>query len=403
MLQQTNEDPLVVLISNANIVDAHSLKEAISEAARLRVGVDRALVMSGRVKESELAMVRHALELVLNGNITLNNAISVIRMARKENITFDQARHRLKKLHQSTKTTVSLTNELTSLMLEAGLIAQEDLGRAIQQATQNGMLTGRVLRLNNVLTSSLLNSCIDGCLMLQSQRQTKEQVVQGLRRAKEKHCTIEQALFELGTYKQPESYSLRLADLLAMAGVLFQDNYLECWELAIIKKKTFHQVVLEQGLISQANLDTAVELLGLVTSETLRPYEAARVLQRATRDGASIYQALAEQKAQRKEDPPIRLSDLLVDAGLISVEVQSKLQSGTGSIKTGKFLLGNQQINEATLFRALRCQSLCRYGYLSRSECIEVLKSTEKNQETLEKTFKRLNLWMPSSMQWSWA
>src|SRR5689334_18905070 len=93
---QTCEDPLETLIANSNVTDFQSLKESVSEAKRLSVTLDRALVMSGRVTEANLASSLAARELVLSGQMSLNAAINALRLASQEHISFDEARKRLK-------------------------------------------------------------------------------------------------------------------------------------------------------------------------------------------------------------------------------------------------------------------------------------------------------------------
>lgn len=404
--QSTEQDPLAVLISNANIVDAETLKVAVNDAKRLRVSLDKALVMSGHCSESKLAIVLRARDELALGTMTLNAAISTVRLATKDKISFDEARQRLRTLHRTTQKAVSLTNKLTALMLEAGIINQVQLGQSIQQATTAGMLIGRVLRINRIVSTSLLASCIAAHLMVKEQSQTSKDVVAGLKQAKEKNISVEQALFHLGVYKQPGSYTLRLADLLSMAELLREDDFLECWELAITKDKTFNQVILEQGLITQARLNTATELLNLVAAETLRPYEAVGVLKSVVHEGVSIYEGLAREQVKRhnkENEQQLRMGDLFSEAGLIAKDVcESTVRGAQGSVRIGKILLSAGLTDEPTLLKALRLQSLWRYGYLSRDVAIAALKRTTDDRDPLERTFLKMKLYVPPSMQWSW-
>lgn len=403
---QTCEDPLETLIANSNITDFQSLKESVSDAKRLSVTLDRALVMSGRVTEANLASSLAARELVLSGQMSLNAAINALRLASQEHISFDEARKRLKGLHRATKTVFTLTNELTNLMLEAGIITREQLGKAVDMATKTGMLTGRVLRLNMAISSTMLACCIDGRIMLREKRQTDETVVEGLKLAFEKKITLNQALFEQGKFQQPLNFSLRLSDLLYMSGVLTEDDFLECSELSILKKKFFAQVVLEQGLLTPGQLEAAEHLLNIVASEALLPYEAALSLRHVTASGVTVHEALDRVRSSRPAAQPLLIGCLLVEAGLIAphkLNVLVRDGKAGNNIKIGKQLLDAGLIKQSSLFKALRCQSLWRHGYISRTAAVEILRRSELANESLENTFKNMDIYVPSAMQWSWV
>ncbi len=405
MSSQTCEDPLETLIANSNITDFQSLKESVSDAKRLKITLDRALVMSGRATEANLATSLAARDLVLSGQMSLNAAINALRLASQEHISLDEARKRLKGLHRATKTVFTLTNELTNLMLEAGIITREQLGKAVDMATKTGMLTGRVLRLNQTISSAMLASCIDARIMLREKRQSDEAVIEGLKLAFEKKITLNQALFEQGKFQQPLNFSLRLADLLFMSGVLTEDDFLECSELSILKKKFFAQVVLEQGLLTPVQLEAAEHLLNVVASEALLPYEAALALRHVTATGVNVHEAISRVRASRPPAAPLLIGSLLVEAGLIApYKLNALVRDGkVGNIKIGKQLLDAGMIKQSSLFKALRCQSLWRFGYISRNAAIEILKRSELANEPLEQTFENMDIYVPSSMQWSWV
>ncbi|MDZ4834965.1 MAG: hypothetical protein SGJ27_14405 [Candidatus Melainabacteria bacterium] len=405
MSMQTCEDPLETLIANANITDLKSLNQSVSDAKRLNITLDRALLMSGRTSEQALAMSLTARELVLSGQLSLNAAINALRLANQEHISLDEARQRLKGLHRATRTMVALTNEITNLMLEAGIITREQLGKAMDTATTTGMLTGRVLRLNKHIPSKMLACCLEARIMLREKTQTEEVVIQGLRFAHSKSITLNQALFELGKFKHPESFTLRLADLLFMSGVLTEDEFLECLELSILKKKTINQVVLEQGFLTQVQLDSAEHLLNVVSSEMLLPFEAAQTLRYVTTSGVVVYEAMSRVVVSRPPTTPLLLGSLIVDAGLLAAEKLDAVvrDCQIGNIKIGKQLLDAGLIKESTLFKALRCQSLWRLGYISRKAAVDILKRSELENDPLELTFTKMDIYVPSAMQWSWV
>ncbi len=405
MAAQVCEDPIEALIANSNVSDLKTIRQCLSDAKRLNITIEEAIRKSGKATVGGLSRAMAARELVLSGQMTLSAAINALRLANQDQISFDEARRRLRVLHRATKTVFTLTNELTSLMLEAGIITREQLGKAVDTATQTGLLTGRALRLNQAITSTMLASCIEGRILLRAKSHTEDEIIGALKFAFMEDITLNQALFEMGKFKQPSNYSMCLSDLLLMSGVLSEDDFLECSELSILKRKSFGQVALEQGLVVEPYLKSAEYLLSVVSSETLKPYEAAQVLRMVTACGASVYEAVMRAQVTRPAQEPLLLGDLLVDAGLVArwrIDALTN-QDQRSAIKIGKKLLDAGLIREVTLFKALRCQSLWRLGYISRKSAIDSLKRSELDCEPLEKTFIKSNICVPSAMQWSWV
>lgn len=407
MLHEKHDDPMVVLIKGANITDPSVVDQALIDAERLGLTVDRALVLSGHVSESSLALVREAHKHVVSREMPLSMALKAMRLAGQERLSFKDALERLKGIHQATASVSSLANDLTSMMLQAGYITGEQLGDAVVSSNETNLLIGQVLLLKRFVTVRSLTSCLNACLLKRDMVLEDGDLIEGLKRARDHDCSLEQALFELGTYRQPVNYSLRLGDLLVMAGMINDSDLLECTELEITKKKTFAQVVKEQGLVTPGHMDTVIQVQSMVSGEAIKPYMAASVLRRVVKIGVPLYQALAEVKNLENTgvDGALRIGDLLAEAGLCDREsVERVLASQVRSnIKTGRALLQAGLLSEEDLFKALRLQSLWRYGYLSRLASIKILKECSSHREELERTFVRMGVYLPTSMQWSWV
>ncbi len=124
----------------------------------------------------------------------------------------------------------------------------------------------------------------------------KDKAAQGLRYANQREITIEQSLFELGFFTIPKPETMRLCELVSMSALISQSDLVECLEIELFKHKQFGQVLLEQGLLSQTQLDSAVELQSAVADESIKPYQAAHSLRRVCFDAINLYQAMSESK-----------------------------------------------------------------------------------------------------------
>ena len=407
MLGEKRDDPLVVLIKAANLVDQSVVDQALIDAERLGISVDLALVMSGHLGQGDLDQVLEAHHLVEVRSMSLSTAIKAIRLATNDGISLKEALNRLKDIHKATTSVSSLANDLTEMMLQSGFITSEQLGDAIIKSSQTDLLIGQVILLQRFVTTRALTSCLNACLLKRDMVLETGDLIEGLKRARETDCSLEQALFELDNYRQPVNYTLRLGDLLVMSGLINESDLLECTELEITKKKSFAQVAKEQGLVTPENMEIVVQVQSMVTSETLKPYMAAGLLRRVINFDTPLYEALAEVKAVEAVgvDGLLRLGDLLVESGIAEqVAIEKVLASHPGgNVKVGKLLLDSKILRQSDLIKALRLQSLWRYGYVSRLAAVKILKECYFHREDLERSFVRMGVYLPTSMQWSWV
>jgi hypothetical protein len=248
-----------------------------------------------------------------------------MRLAKHDNSDLDAALAALARVHKATQQVVSLTNDLTALLLDAKLIDSEALGRAVTRSHDTKMLMGHTLLVMDAITPLALAAALNGVLMMRQKVMDKDRVSQGLRYSNQREITIEHALFELTFFTQPKPETMRLSELVHMAGLISQANLVECLEIELFKNKQFGQVLLEQGLILQAQLDAAVELQGAVANEAIKPYQAGAALKRVCKDNVNLYQAMAEAQTAGLAAHELRLGELLVAAGVCSQDDINKV------------------------------------------------------------------------------
>lgn len=99
------------------------------------------------------------------------------------------------------------------------------------------------------------------------------------------------------------------------------------------------------------------------------------------------------------------MQQLLAEAEIATAEQIASVvpDDEHSSIKVGKKVLAAGMVNEATLYVALRCYSLLREGYVSNEQAVMALSNTNKSGGTLDETLVKLNLTLPSRMQWIWT
>ena len=404
--KQATADALPTLLLGASIISQQKLEEAMSTAKSLNVPLARALTMLNMVGEGTLKIVLEADELVRSNQATVDLALKALRLARQNNMTMEDAIGVISSVHKKTQTVQSITNPLTELLMKAELITNEQLGRSIIQAKDTGMQMGRIMVLNRDLSGWMMTAALTAQLLVRDEKITKDQAVQALLIVARRRVSLEQALFELGLFSEKSGQTVRIGELVLMAGFLSEGDMLECLEIELIKEKQFGQILLEQGLVTHDLLEAAIVLQDMVSNNTVKAYQAADALKQVKARNISVYQAVAElypaTQAEPKEFLPAKL---LTDAGLISQADIEKVVDVTekSSIKVGKKVLATGAISETILYTALRTYSLYKQGFISAEQAVTALKKTKSENLTLDEALSKLGWIVPSRMQWIWS
>ena len=381
-------------------------KKPKKTASSLDVPLERALTMLKMTNEESVSKVLEADELVANGTVSVDMAVRALRLARQHSMSVGDAIGALGQIHKKTGRVQTITTPLTDLLLKANMVTQEQVGRAIQQAQDTGMQTGRILVLNRDVSSWMMTAALNALILVRDSKIDKEQAQKALSTVGHRRISIEQALFELGLYVEKEGNTIKLGEIAAMAGFLSDSDMLECLEIELVKEKQFGQILMEQGIITHDLLEASIILQDMVANETLKAYQAAQALKTVQDSKVSVYQAVAELdppvQAPQKEISP---AELLVESGLVDKEKMQELvpEEVSSSVKVGKKVLSQGVISESFLYLALRTYSLYKHGYLSADQAVEALSKCRQDKISLDEALSKLGWSVPARMQWIWT
>lgn len=403
---QSKSPPMLVpLLLGGGVLTRNELEEAKNIATELNLSLEEALVRSGIADKEKLDAPTEALKQVEEKKISLDLAIRAVRLVGQKKVSLDEAVKSIEKVHHQTHIVVSAANELTQLLLSAKMLSREDLGDAIKKSQEASMMIGQYLVLEEKVTVGGLIAALKGVLMIRDSNLDKEKAAQGLRYANQREITFEQALFELGFFIHPDSKTTRIGELFDMAGLLSQEEEAECLEIELFKKKAFGQILLERGMVTQEQLESAITLLASISNGTLKPHQAAEGLQKVVKEDNDVYATIATFQLLHKGDANARLGDMLVDAEICTrQELEQAMKATTDSaIKIGSALLKSKLLSEPLLYIALRLQTLLRFGYINRATAVDLLKHCKQKDAKLEDAFVELKVRVPSRMQWTWV
>jgi hypothetical protein len=406
MLGKEALDSIGTLVLGTGLVNPQQLEEAKKTAKNLNVPLERALIMLKMMSDQALGVVREAHQLVQDGTISIDLAVRAIRLSRQHNMGLQDAIGVLGSVHKKTGRVATVTTPLTDLLLACSMVSMEQVGRAVTQAQDTGMQTGRILVLNRDVSSWMMQAALNALILARDGKITQEQARDALNAVGHRRISIEQALFELGLYVEKSGQTAKIGELIAMAGFVSESDLLECLEVELVKEKQFGQILLEQGLVTHDLLETAIVLQDMVANGTLMAYQAAEALRQVKDRQVSVYQAVAEL------DPPAQAPQktvspyaLLVQSGVADEAKMSGLvdPGETSSIKVGKKVLSAGIISESFLYLALRTYSLYKQGFLSADQATKALAFCKDKNVSLDEALSKLGWFVPARMQWIWT
>jgi hypothetical protein len=387
------------------MVDAGKLSEAQQSAKRLDVPLEKALRMLKSCSDTNLRIAGQADQMVGKGKISLELAIRALLLAKQNGIEFEDALNVMGSVISKTQNMPSVGNPLTDLLQAAELIGVDQMSQIMQKSQDTNMSVGGTLVINRFIPRWVLNETLIALWLVKESKISRTQAEQALKLSVCRHVSIYQILFESGEYHESSGETLRLYELMNMAGILSESDFLEAFEISLSQEKPFGQVILDQGLTETPILEAACSLLDMVGS-VLKPFQAAEALRQVRARNVSVYQAVAElQPPPQVPQRHLRLGDLIVEAGLIPRESLETMTGGADEspIRIGKLLMSRNLLTESTLYKALRCQSLFKEGVLSADQAVGVLSMCKDEATTLDDALAKAAIYAPSRMHWSWV
>ncbi|MBK9145322.1 MAG: hypothetical protein IPM23_22855 [Candidatus Melainabacteria bacterium] len=405
---QSNDESqlLIQLLRAGGLVSEADVEDFKSIAKELKIPFAQAIINSGLLNERNMHICIEAHKMVQNREIKADLAIRAVRVAVQKKCSLAAALTSVRKLHQTTRVTVPLANELSNMLLQAGAISQEQLGKLLRKAEESQMMIGQLLVYDGILDTFEMLAALNAVRMVRETGLDKDKAVKGLTHALKNKTTIEQGLFELGFFKPPDAKTTRVGEIFTMARVLSRKELAECYEIELFKEKHFGQILVERGLVNKTQLEASVALLASIAKDTIKPYLAAQALRSICKDGARTEPTIEEyEKKSAASSENFRLGDLLVEGGVITRDIleQTVNVNPDNAVKVGSRLLKAGMISESTLFAALRLQTALRLGYLSRDNTLALLRHCVREGVKLDQALRDLDIYVPSRMQWTWV
>lgn len=394
---------LVQLLLGSGLVTREEYARANEVSEFENIPLLTAVSHAGLLTDHSLQLSLQAQEKVLANEISSDLAIRAMRVALQRRLSLPEAIASVQKLHQATQISVSVTNELTNLLLAAKFITSEDLGRFVKLSMDSAMMVGHLLLLDNKVSTEELLGALNAVVLIREDLLNKNNAAQALRYARQRRISFEQSLFELDFMQQSHVRNIRMGELFLLAGLISREDLAECYEIELFKRKPFGQIILERGLVTAQQVQSASTLMSLAQEGKLKPYQAADALVSVVREGIDV-EAVSMPRGNEVDDS-ISLQDLIVEAGVSSREVVDRAIPATAATwgEQGAALLSANVLNEQAVVTTLRLKALVGLGYLPKERAIQILNYCVREKAPVELAFANFGLNVPSRMQWTWV
>ncbi|MBS2009739.1 MAG: hypothetical protein JST01_21975, partial [Cyanobacteria bacterium SZAS TMP-1] len=280
----TSRYPTDILIGElfvkAGIITQKQLDDTVRSAGAKHLHIGQMLVMSGFIKQRDLQCAVDAQSLLRDKAVEMPTAARCLKIAVKTGASvFD-----LVKEEQSQGESTKQTNRLGELLLEAGIINKGQLSAAMQRSVSTGLPLGRILVLNNSIVDSLLKVALELQVRVRDEMMERTEALETLR-AEATKLGMKVGYYELGSpndsqmnLKPVKQKTVRLGELLVMAGFLTDTDVMSCLELGLLTERPIGEVMVEQGYVSPEMLHVALTVQQMVEEKVYTPEQAAQSL-----------------------------------------------------------------------------------------------------------------------------
>ena len=369
------------LLIDAKIVSKDQIAHAVSVAERRDLPVGRSLVMLGFISASLLQDALDAQSLFRDGLISHEESIVDMKIAAADNVSLKEA---LKELRLKVNSNVA-TSRLGELLVEANIVGVEDMQVLLFRSSESGLPLGRFLSSIGAVPESLVMITLNLQFLIREGRINRDEAIKNLCEAKLKHFSPRRSGRMTKLNILASSTNIFLGELFVKAGLIEQSTLMSLAELALLKNQQLGHVLIQNQLISPAELQTALLLKGMVAGGLVKPRRATQAMSLVRLKKVSLSVALHQANTSEiAYGDAINLETFLGLAGVIDAQELKEL-SGQDSAVMFRRMVDNGNASEAFLRDCKHIHTLVVEGLITLDRAIIVLrhcKSTGKSART---------------------
>jgi hypothetical protein len=228
--------------------------------------------------------------MIRDGKITREDAIQGLRSAKKHKITIEQSLSDSGVYRMPTRHTI----RLGELFVLAGLLSESDLMNLLEIGLLNEKPIGEVLIESGLINRELVSAALRLQAMVQDGTLTALQSAEALAQVQSKGLSIAAAVAELGLLKTQPHETIKLGELLTVAGFITPTDIQKAVELGTKNSALIGKMLLVCGAIDESTLHASLRCQFLIREGFLKMEQAIIALHYCQRKQVTFDEAMEE-------------------------------------------------------------------------------------------------------------
>lgn len=372
------------LLVDAQIIGSAEMTEAIQVSKRLGVPIGRVLMMSGSVRQDELAASLQVQPLIREGQIPYDAAISALKRVHQLRMGMADALAQ-EDLRPDLEDNPEFLGEL---LLDSNLVAPEEMEQAVQTSMSSGIPLGSALVLQGLLSPALFPSLqriqrqlIEGTMSRdEGIKQVQDTFMLWLKAEESKDKAGEALLGNDSGYASAHNDSLQTGSRTAPQITAQKANALVAAPITTPLPAAAMPAASSQSAapVAVAQSEAAPSAQAVQTEELQAPAVTSDISAKAA---AASTVAEPARISEDKKVEDIRLVDMLKSAGVFTQsDVQKRYEAMLRDpVRSGKFFFDLGLLDEEEVKAAVRSHTLMTKGSLTKEEAIVALNETRSS------------------------
>ncbi len=283
------------LLVGAGLVTPESIDGALTMSRSRKIPLGKVLVESGLVSEAELNGTLQAQNLIRERLISQEKAGEVLKLIRDNGGSFVDNLFAI----GCEIDHINFSRNLGKLFVDAGAISPYKLSQGLEVSILSGLPIVRVLVLQKSLNEIVAYAGLTAQLLVNERKIGYDQAVGALKLSHLHNEHIEEILEFGGLKRYREENSVRLGELLVLAELISELDLLSCVEKSMAEAKPLGQVLVDEGIISELIVSSALRAQKYIVEGTVEPVRASQMLSQCAKTGRPLEFSVSELSAMK--------------------------------------------------------------------------------------------------------
>ena len=314
---QKQSDSIADLLYKAGLLTQDQLARSMAMSIRTSAPIGAVLTQTGSIPKETMRTANLVHGLLQENLVDPQVAAKAVYKAVVEGISLEKSLDML-----GWRTDIHLVvGRLSQLLVESGVVEEEDLRNAIEASYASGLPLGRVLVLRQVVPEAVAYAALTAQVLVREGKISAEQAINALKLSAQKRKSIEESLSELKYLPPTRQDPIRLGELLIAAELVSEIDLLTAVEKGMSEGTPIGQILHNHGFLTQELLDKALTLQFMTNKRAMTPIEAVAILQRAAQtDGKDPQEDTASSPHQYRAENTSSDSDIPESARMFGLQ-----------------------------------------------------------------------------------